>query len=143
MKSSDELKQELIDKLVLLKQLKVDLTAKNFELSEIESKIDELTGTYAKAGTIMTLRRQILDALRYEAEMQLPRVIWDGDSVESNFVVTKVTRKRIYIKEPGTTIEYYYDKKTGIGPTYSNKINVVATLESFTRKNQKTELKKL
>jgi len=86
-------------------------------------------------GLIPSAKRDIEEAERKLQDSKLRKVVWIGpprwslQASEAEYVVVKVTKKRIYIRKAGSFHrDCYYEKETGTGKSkFDGQINLPAT----------------
>lgn len=106
-------------------------------LQVIATRLQELGSAYKRCGEIEQARRKIASLTLRLADCEARRVVWQTSPYfyrGEEFVVHKVTQKRIYIRPAGNPREMYYNKDGTRGNT-DGVIDVAATfpegLENF------------
>ena len=148
MKSSEALKKDLEALEAESKALLEERKAIEIRQDEVRERLIALHGgTFNRSsGEIDALKREIEKAELLEADQLLPSPVWEKHepTSKSGHVISKVTPKRIYVRDRGSVHEIYYAKETGRHRDYYSSIygelDVPATLAAW--KEYETSQKK-
>lgn len=125
-------KQVLADLLEEEASLKLEEKAINDRLVAIADRLRQLRNRYSGTGEIPKAKAHVN---RYQTQLSdydaLP-VHWlvlpsFRSSAEKQYVVSRVTKKRIYIREFGDQSEVYFDRETGVRDKWSGQIDIATT----------------
>ncbi len=136
MKNESVLRQQLFDyqqKLEVVEETARDLNDEirclQKEIGEKQALLKDLEGSWSRRGIIGKLKNDI-GKLKLEIDhCSKPKVVWKKEPMEfeKDYIVKKVTAKRIYVGSPGTKCHTLYDKN-GIAVGYKgNEIDIEAT----------------
>ena len=125
-----------------IKVLKDEVLVIDREYKELEDRLAwiklrrrQIVGSFYVHGDgeLARLNSELDDAKLLEEHKSLPRVVWSSEGFGGDWVITRVTPKRIYVSELGDSREIHFDKVTGERPGgwYSHKLDVPACLEAF------------
>lgn len=128
MKTSEELRAELARLEDEAKTVRAEIDELQKAVAEKAARLRDLHGSYHRYGEIRLTKAKIADAERLEKDAEALKVVWVEQPMRNkcDWVVRRVTKKRIYIAEIGCRTETYYDKK-GVRYDYSGRINLPAT----------------
>lgn len=113
---SSELKAQLKDLQTQANQCRTDIEKLEKKLAETKKQLVELEGSGwgHRYGEIQRLKDKIAQAEREEKDAYATVVVWkDEDRVYQNdrkYVVRRITKKRIYVAQVGSSSETYYNK---------------------------------
>lgn len=129
-KLEDDVKTALLEVGILQAEYR-QLTKEGNELEKrlaaIKTRLRSISG-WAGDGLLKNANRKLSDAKLALSDSTKRTVIFVNESKAKRHVVTKVTKKRVYIREVGCTRETYRDKVTGNGSSrYDNPIYLEGT----------------
>jgi hypothetical protein len=128
-RSSVEIRQELEDSRAKLESLEGERDRIEKRLKEIKPEIERLGGGFfgRSDGRITRLEGYLSLALLCEEDAEKPRVVFSkAPSWGSEYVVSRVTPKRIFLRSPGSKREEQY-YKDGTAVSGSSVIDIAAT----------------
>jgi hypothetical protein len=128
-RSSVEIRQELEDAKSRLKSLEGERERIEKRLAEVKPEIERLGGGFwgRGRGTINKLGDDLSLAMLREQDAEKPRVVFSkAPNWGSEYVVSRVTPKRIFLRSPGSKREEQY-YKDGTAVSSSGVIDIEAT----------------
>lgn len=130
-KESDRLKASMLVLEKHSKELECEAEELKKRLAPIKEVYEEINGSYGSWGQKKELQRKIEMALLLEKDEELPSPVM-ADGIKAEWVISRVTPKRIYIRKKGNINEDYFDKVTG-KPNYAwcTPLDVDATIAAW------------
>lgn len=100
--------------------LQRELSVARQQIKDIECRLRELVGSFSRTGLIARAKQDKDTTERMAKDSRARKVIWLTPRSwtrdrKQEWVVEKVTPKRIYIREPGSYRSSYYSRQTGAG----------------------------
>ena len=99
-------------------------------LAADNESLKKLVGAYRETGEIACNRGQVEDLERKIEDRKKPRVIWEEDR-EGDYIVDKVTPKRIAVKEVGHTRSEQFNRDGTPVSQYSFRRHVIDLQATF------------
>jgi len=115
-KSSEEIEEEIDTLVTCIAALVREQKQLKIREKEIQGLLDKHRGSqwgsYGTYGTLQDLKRKLADAKRTEADADAIPVVWEKEPSfgKDEYVVRKITKKRIYIAKHGSPSQSYYNK---------------------------------
>jgi hypothetical protein len=130
----EEAKAKLDSLLAEERSLRKERDAIEARASEIIGRLSELAPSFGGWGEIRAAKEALANAERDEADAKLPTVVfvgsppWSHGKEGGRWVVDKVTPKRIFIREAGSTVDkQYLHDGTEPGSYQGSKIDIAKT----------------
>ena len=134
MKTSAEIKAELDATLQRRDELRKEAKAMEARQAEIIQQLRLIEGGWRERGAIQVLEADLAAALRMEADAALPAVRWKvppgvrwNQAEPDEYVVSKVTARRIYIRTRGGMDEEIYNRD---GTSPKSYVSLVIDVEN-------------
>jgi len=127
-RSSVEIRQELEDAKARLESLTKERKQIEDRLAEVKLETSNLDGgPWSRGyGSIQRLECELASTLLREQDAEKPRVVFKKSPWNEDYIVSRVTPKRIYLRVPGHKYESQY-YKDGTAVSGSGVIDIEAT----------------
>ena len=117
MKESERIREELKQAEEKLENVESDITKTEKKLAVLKKLKEDLGGSwYSRKGRIQDLKRQLASAELNEEDEKADIVVWKKPPFHdnNNLIVSRVTKKRIYVRQKGSRAETMYQRDTGL-----------------------------
>lgn len=118
--------KELIDLVQEARIIKSRLAEMEAETSQLRDRLNDLDGFWSGRGLITIAKSKLEQAKRLDDDSRRREVVWVGNE-RADYVVDKITPKRIYVRKRGCEVRVFYNIDGSASASFGRTIDIDKT----------------
>ena len=107
--------------------IKSRLTEMEAETKQLKERLNDLEGFWSRPGLIKIAKDKLEQAKRLDEDSRRRKVVWVGNERDADYIVDKITPKRIYVRKRGAEASCFYNIDGSSLSSFGRTIDITAT----------------